>query len=372
MKIRSTSPVLLATALLVVVPSRLRAATAATISGSILDSTGRGLPGVGVSLALGGGATTTDLSGNWSISVAADGLAPHIPAKSAPESHPVFDGHRIRVRYRGMDAAGRASFPVAVTQNLASVEPAGNRNAAREATASIDTIRVTWNGRHLVRLPIAITADSSGISFRIDTAWSDDFGSPWNPRIAYGSLLDRRDGQVYRTVDIGGKRWMAENLALKVDRSWCYGDSASCGPYGRLYGFAAAMDADPSADTTLLGAVLPRRGICPVGWHVPSDTEWKAMALSVDSFDFGTMLKAKSRLWTRNTGTDDVGFRVLPAGYRVGDGSYKDRANIGAFFTSVETDATSSVYEGFNGAEGSIWVDSGLKTGALSLRCIAD
>ena len=100
------------------------------------------------------------------------------------------------------------------------------------------------------------------------------------------------DGNVYDTVDICGQCWMAENLntgaMMTVDvaagpagnkqpdddtiQKFCMGDApASCAAHGGLYQWLEAMD-----HTT-----YQSEGICPSGWHIPSDDEWKTLEINL-------------------------------------------------------------------------------------------
>ncbi len=86
------------------------------------------------------------------------------------------------------------------------------------------------------------------------------------------------DGNVYKIVKIGNQTWMAENLKVtknpkgKEIKSVCYdNDSSNIEKYGRLYQWDVAMDS----------AKEEAQGICPDGWHLPSDAEWHTL---VDNF----------------------------------------------------------------------------------------
>jgi uncharacterized protein (TIGR02145 family) len=77
-------------------------------------------------------------------------------------------------------------------------------------------------------------------------------------------FTDNRDGKTYQSVTIGNQTWMAQNLDYKLDESWCYeDDDAKASDYGRLYTWKSALNA------------------CPVGWHLPSDDEWKNLERTV-------------------------------------------------------------------------------------------
>jgi uncharacterized protein (TIGR02145 family) len=132
-----------------------------------------------------------------------------------------------------------------------------------------------------------------------------------------GILTDKRDGRKYRTVEIFGKRWMAENLNYRTDSSWCYKNADSnCAKYGRLYNWTAAMNA------------------CPAGWYLPSRSEWSRLSDSIDST--GKRLKTKSGWKDDGNGTDEYGFSALPGGSRNSAGEFRGGGFGGWWWTSTE------------------------------------
>jgi uncharacterized protein (TIGR02145 family) len=148
-----------------------------------------------------------------------------------------------------------------------------------------------------------------------------------------GTFTDKRDKQTYKTVTVGGKKWMAENLNVKTGTSWCYGDQESnCKKYGRLYAWSTAA-----------------KMACPDGWHLPSQDEWTALTKAAggtgpdgDGGEAAMKLKSKTD-WKDAGGTDQFGFSALPGGSRDGDGDFK-KAGAEGYWWTVTQDAKGDAY----------------------------
>ncbi|MBR3851655.1 MAG: fibrobacter succinogenes major paralogous domain-containing protein [Fibrobacter sp.] len=221
----------------------------------------------------------------------------------------------------------------------------------------------------------------------------------------YGILKDSRDGQEYKTVKIGGQVWMAENLnyaytGVPFDNgsytsdstSWCYDNvPANCAKYGRLYTWAAAMDSVGTwsangkgcGDGKECSATSPVRGVCPKGWHLPSNDEWKALIVAVaasiteytSSNRAGAKLRSATgwRAYSGITNEDAFGFSALPAGYRYYDGDYVGEGSFAGFWSSTE-DGSNGAYEmnlNYNDANAPLR-GKRHKSSAFSVRCVKD
>ncbi|MDR2594120.1 MAG: hypothetical protein LBC87_05050 [Fibromonadaceae bacterium] len=143
------------------------------------------------------------------------------------------------------------------------------------------------------------------------------------------TLTDARDGKKYRYVEIGegetAQIWMAENLNYNAPDSKCYDNrEVNCDTYGRLYNWTTAMGAMASSDANPSDV----QGICPEGWHLPSQAEFKTLVDFVGDKP-AAKLKATSSLWNTNTGTDDYGFAALPGGYHYTNGNTIAFSSIG-------------------------------------------
>jgi uncharacterized protein (TIGR02145 family) len=120
-------------------------------------------------------------------------------------------------------------------------------------------------------LTLCFAACGGGTSAESDTSSASAF------------LVNSRDGQKYNIVQIGEQWWMAENLNFETVDSFCSSDNpAICDKYGRFYTWAAAMDSVGLWGTNGMGCgygvychpTLPVCGVCPEGWHLPSNEDW--------------------------------------------------------------------------------------------------
>jgi uncharacterized protein (TIGR02145 family) len=337
---------------------------AGNYSGSITDLTGTGLAGVTVSSH--GLTAITDPQGNWALGNTT-GISAQAGLTNSVSRHLIAEHGHLGLAWQGANVQGR----MAGVQTVGAVPT--KQMAARSALAG-DTIVVQWKDKRLVQLPM--TDDSSGIILAIDTAWSDDHGIAWNPRSRFGSLAHA--GQTYRTIAIGSQTWMAENLndtgggtAIGV----CYKYSTdSCTKYGRLYTWAEVMNGASTSSTNPSGV----QGICPTGWHVPSDSEWAKMQTFVDPTTAvdAKLLKSTSGWWVPNreasgNGTDVFGFRGLPGG--CGSDAFYDASKYGFWWSTTESSI--SLYAWYRGMG---YVDDNMlryditKKDRYSLRCVRD
>ena len=183
------------------------------------------------------------------------------------------------------------------------------------------------------------------------------------------------EGQTYKAVVIGEQTWMAENLDYAVEGSKCYNnDPANCDKYGRLYSWVTAMELDINCDYNSCENQIQaqHRGICPSGWHIPSDGDWDVLIDYVGGYETaGTKLKATSG-WNGGNGTDEYGFSALPGGFGSSGGSFHDVGNCGYWWSATESGASGAYYRSmYYYGSGVIRVSIG-KSGLFSVRCLQD
>jgi len=166
--------------------------------------------------------------------------------------------------------------------------------------------------------------------------------SPDGNESVINSMTDIRDGMEYYVVSFGSQAWMAANMNIAkigdTDIGKCYDeDNANCEKYGRLYTWAEAMALPDKCNTTPdddCRYYLPRQGICPEGWHIPSDDEWSNLVKFVGGdATAGNVLKASNGWNSSGNGWDTKKFTALPGGYGE-SASFYDEEKYGFWWTA--------------------------------------
>ena len=164
----------------------------------------------------------------------------------------------------------------------------------------------------------------------------------------------------------------------------CYDDSSyNCYEYGGLYQWDEAMGYSTTAGV---------QGICPVGWHLPTDDEWKLLEGTIDSqygvghsewdgigwrgYDAGGKLKESgtSHWNSSNTGaTNSSGFTALPGGGRdTSSGSFHGVGVSGTFWSSSVYSSTYAWYRTLGSSNQLVARDNYDRAGGFSARCVRD
>ncbi|MCL1956941.1 MAG: hypothetical protein FWF63_06425 [Fibromonadales bacterium] len=190
------------------------------------------------------------------------------------------------------------------------------------------------------------TRECPGDNYRSDSTCG---GYWWSSSSESSSSSGSCDIKDYRTIRIGNQVWMAQNFYCNVFGSKCYNnDPANCSKYGRLYSWATAMGIDTKYNREWWGGSDEKhKGICPTGWHIPSDYEWEVLK-------------------------DYNKFSALPGGNGNSDGGFGNVGTYGYWWSASESN-DETAYNRYMGYDlGFMGWDYGDKSDLLSVRCVKD
>lgn len=240
---------------------------------------------------------------------------------------------------------------------------------------------------------IAISLNSCDMG---DDVPSEESSAPIE--VTYGTMTDQ-DGNTYRTITVCGQTWMAENLravtyndgmpihlvtgnnewaSLTVGACCSYNNTSSTdtiATYGMLYNWYAVNTGK----------------LAPIGWHVPSDDEWKQFEVALGLPEArankqgwrgtrlgGKMKEAGTAHWRSPNldATNESGFTALPGGYRYVDGPFINIERSGAWWTATEFVSAEywveSWYRGLTFENNSAFRGQCPWGWGLSVRCVKD
>lgn len=216
-----------------------------------------------------------------------------------------------------------------------------------------------------------------------------------------GTFIDSRDNEEYRWVKIGEQIWMAENLnfGTMIDPrdhtstynypiKYCYDtDESNCEEYGALYPWTTLMSGEEGSNYVPSNV----KGICPNGWHIPSDEEWNNLERYLGTEEdriyiqglntrgrVGHFLRSTSGWYTEEyqgyQGYDSFGFNVKPAGSKNYWNSYDAYGGLSYhayFWTSAEYGDGGAYDRNFDNAF-NILRSGTIDRMGFSVRCVKD
>ncbi|PID95297.1 MAG: hypothetical protein CSA95_00235 [Bacteroidetes bacterium] len=200
------------------------------------------------------------------------------------------------------------------------------------------------------------------------------------------------DGNSYKTVLIDDQCWMKENLNVthypngdaiphitddaawgvlgnnNSDDAYCYYENNSSSEYGALYTYAAAIGDDWERDNA------EGQGICPDGWHLPTDEEWSVLENYLGESAGGKMKEVGMAHWRApNWGaTNESGFTALPGGYRYYRGSFRNATSYGRWWSATEPGSTNAWYRHLDYGNANVSRYNNRKSYGFSVRCVQD
>ncbi len=219
-----------------------------------------------------------------------------------------------------------------------------------------------------------------------------------------GAGLTDYDGNIYTSIIIGAQEWMAENLKVthypngdtikfvtdnnnngSTNDEWgnlvddntsdamCYynnNENDEADTYGALYTYAAAIGDNWTKDNTI------NQGVCPDGWHLPTDAEWLILETYLDT-NQASKLANNETLWIngyldQNTNFATSGFSALPSGNRGGvSGSFGNiKSNCYWWTSTTESGSIGAYIRQINYGNSNVKRYLSGKSSGYSVRCV--
>jgi uncharacterized protein (TIGR02145 family) len=206
-----------------------------------------------------------------------------------------------------------------------------------------------------------------------------------------GSITDI-EGNEYPVMKIGTQLWMAENL-----KTTKFNDGSVIENITDNYGWADLVTPAYSWYNNDMNTNKPKYGafynwytvntgkLCPSGWHVPSDSEYKTLEkylgmtqeqadnLGRRGTDQGSQMKSKFGWLDNGNGINTSGFKALPGGVRNhSTGAFMNEGFVTGFWSSTENNQEQAFYRYLSGDQNTVGRDFLIKSAGKYIRCIKD
>jgi len=263
-----------------------------------------------------------------------------------------------------------ATLPVVTTDAVSCITQTGaasGGNVSSDGGTAVTARGICWSVSQNPTITDSHTTDGTGTgtftstisglqtnsTYYVRAYASNTLGTAYGNQVSFNNFINGApclnlptvtyEGKTYNTVQIGNQCWFKENLNVgtringandqtnnQIIEKYCYNDfESNCEIYGGLYQMGEAVQFLNGASNNITWNPVPSgfiQGICPVGWHIPTDSEWDILVsfLGGESIAGGKVKESGFTHWASpNTGATNLsGFTALPSGYRDSFGNF--------------------------------------------------
>jgi len=288
--------------------------------------------------------------------------------------------------------------------NVTSTSAVCGGNVTSDGGSAVKSRGVCWSTSHSSTINSSKTIDSTGTgkytstvsglssntTYYIRAYATNSSGTGYGEERSFktqsgGGTVTDYDGNVYHVIILGTQDWLVENLnvthysngdAIPIVTSGTVWSSLNSGAYCN---YKNSLTSDTLGHLYNWYAVNDSRKVCPEGWHIPTDDEWKTLLYYLGGPEIagGKMkstgtLEQGDGLWHEpNTGaTNESGFTALPGGYRDGSGNFSQLSNSAYFWSSTEKNPSNAWDRELSYKYGNVDRYDNLKTNGFSVRCL--
>ena len=243
------------------------------------------------------------------------------------------------------------------------------------------------SGTGIGEFSITITGLTQKTTYFVRAFASNEVGTAYSNQIKLttntaSTTISDIEGNTYNTINIGNQIWMTSNLSTSRFRNGVYipyilnstqwattkspalsfynHDNNFESNYGKQYNWYAV--ADP-------------QGLCPIGWHIPSNNEWTILSDFLGGLNVagGKMKATGTQFWSfPSNGNNSSGFTGLPGGFRNVDGTFGILGYNGFWWSATDENEQKAFNRSIIYTDNVLSVGSSSKNQGFSVRCLKD